>query len=99
MVQSPNLLSSRAKRGTFPVAVKAPRSARGDSGLHCTNSTVDHDLGAGHEARFVGGEKDQRPAHFLGPAEPADRHLAAELLLHDVIAEAVAIFVEDGRVD
>ena len=48
---------------------------------------------------FVGGEKDQRPAHFLRPAQPADRHLAAELLLHDLVAEAVAVAVEDGRVD
>src|SRR5260370_25937942 len=65
---------------------------------HRRNTAVDDDLRAGHEARFVGRQEHQRPAHFFGPAQPSDRYLAAELLLHDVVAEAVAVLVEDRRV-
>src|SRR5918995_4487704 len=37
-----SLLSSRAQRGTFPVAVKAPRFARGDSRTRSPRQSVPH---------------------------------------------------------
>ena len=62
------------------------------SGLLRRQPAVDHQPGAGHEGRIVGGEKDDALGDVVGHAEPADRQpsqrLAARLL--DVVGAEIA---------
>jgi hypothetical protein len=39
----------------------------------CAHCAVDHELGAGHKAGIVGGEKDVALGDVVGHAEPANR--------------------------